>query len=110
MARDATVSNIALRSILGALARAGIDIDMLLREWRLTPDALDPEGRTPAETVFFIWGETSRITGDEAFALHAAEAIPRVSLDILDFAMENSLTVADAVRRMTRYVRIVDAG
>ncbi|MGO8997622.1 MAG: AraC family transcriptional regulator [Polyangiaceae bacterium] len=104
-----TLSILVVRALHVALARAGVSGDDLLKELGILPSLLDQsDARLPAELVFRAIERAGALTHDEAFSLHAAEAVPLGTIDVLDFAMRSSLTMREALARAARYYALID--
>lgn len=86
----------------------GVDSGQLLREYGLEPAQLmDPYLRVPHELVARLWADVPTRTGDEAFGLHAAERWHGLTLSAFDAAFYHSSSIGDALRTLTRYVRLL---
>lgn len=67
----------------------------------------DPDARIPFEIEDALWDEAARLTGDDAFGLHAAEMIEAGAFDVLDYAVRTAPTLRESLERLCRYNRIV---
>ncbi|WP_281318959.1 AraC family transcriptional regulator [Polyangium sp. y55x31] len=101
-------SQLALK-VAGAAALLGADLESLLSTVGLAPDVLhDPEGRVPLATVLVLFEEAARITGEPAFGLRVAEIARGRPDNVLALAMQSDLTLGEAYRRASRYMRLVN--
>jgi AraC-like DNA-binding protein len=106
-----TISILAIRALHGALARVGADPSLLLAAVGLSTAQLDQsEARVPTAVVYRAFEEVARLTDDECFCLHAAEAMPVGTFEVLDFAMRSSATIGEALARAVRYWALMDDG
>ena len=89
----------------------GVDPDALLATLGV-PAALlgQSEARVPTAVVYRAFEEVARLTGDECFCLHAADAMPVGTFEVLDFAMRSSATIGEALERAVRYWALMDDG
>jgi hypothetical protein len=98
-----------LRAILLGLAAAGTDVAEIMNRLGIRPeDVADPDGQVPAELTFRALEEAPSITGDPAFALHMAEALPMGSYGLIDYATLSSQTFREALERAVRYFALLD--
>jgi AraC-like DNA-binding protein len=98
-----------LRAILLGLAAAGTDVAEIMSRLGIRPeDVADPDGQVPAELTFRALVEAPSITGDPAFALHMAEALPMGSYGLIDYATLSSQTFREALERAVRYFALLD--
>lgn len=103
-----TVSVHFLRSYFGALAARGVDVLAFARELGIAEGILgEPEGRVSAELYLEAWRRGPPKTGDEDFGLHAGESIPANAYELLDFVTQSAPNVGEAMRRGTRYFRVM---
>jgi AraC-like DNA-binding protein len=108
-AMSGTLSILVVRALDVALQRSGVGGDELLRELAIPRSLLeDGHARLPATLVFRAIERAGALMRDEAFSLHAAEAIPLGTIDVLDFAMRSSLTMREALERAARYYALID--
>jgi AraC-like DNA-binding protein len=104
-----TLSILVVRALHVALTRAGVRGDDLLTELGIPLPLLEQsDARLPAELVFRAIERAGALTRDEAFSLHAADAVPLGTIDVLDFAMRSSLTMREALARAARYYALID--
>ncbi|HEY4119101.1 MAG TPA: AraC family transcriptional regulator [Byssovorax sp.] len=106
--RDAEVCIKAARACLLAGAAKGLDAAAIARSHGLDVAVLtDPTARVPHRVVAALWTEVPTLAGDDAFGLHAAEAVHAVGLDALDYALMHASTLREAIARLGRYVRLL---
>lgn len=67
----------------------------------------DPDAFIPGELIFRAWDEGARLTGDPDFGLHAGEATPMGTYDVLDYVVASSRTFGEALRAFARYYRLM---
>jgi AraC-like DNA-binding protein len=104
-----TVLTVAIRGVLAACARLGLDSGDLLRAAGLTAAAIeDPDARLPAPHVDALWAAAYARVNDPLLALHAAEALPFGAYKVLDFVAASSPTAGAALRRIGAYFALVD--
>ncbi|MCC6998349.1 MAG: AraC family transcriptional regulator [Deltaproteobacteria bacterium] len=83
----------------GAALQAATGFDVAL--------AADPDARITLTLETQLWDQAARLTGDDAFGLHAAEGIRQGSFDVLDYAVRTAPTLLGALERLVRYNRLV---
>jgi AraC-like DNA-binding protein len=66
-----------------------------------------PERRLPEGFPREVWRLAAEATGDEAIAIHVAEAWTRPVADVLEYAFRASSTLGDALGQVVRYARIM---
>jgi len=71
-------------------------------------DLTDPDLRVPETASRDAWRLAMTITGDEAIGLHVAEWMPRGSLDLIEYALRTSATLADGLDRLAHYGRLIN--
>jgi len=94
--------------IVGAAGALGADPAELVRRTGFDPErARDPDAKIPLAVENALWNEAARLTGDEAFGLHAAERLTPGTFDVLDYAVRTAPTLRSALERLARYNRLV---
>jgi AraC-like DNA-binding protein len=102
------VSVRSVRPVIGRLHALGLDVAAVLAAAGIEPATLDDaDGRIPHDVALRLWHEASRRSGDDAFGIHAAESIRPGAFDVLDYATRSSETLAQGLRRLVRYHRIL---
>jgi AraC-like DNA-binding protein len=103
-----TVSSRMLRICAEALEGRGVDVTSLLERLSVTRSALyDVDGRIAVEVDMALWAAAPVLSGDECFGLHASEALPVGSFDVLSYTLYASASIGDALRRLVRYNRLL---
>ena len=100
--------SVGLQALLRFLASRGVDVAGIRKGAGL--DGVDlgkPDQRLPATATREAWRLAAHATGDEAIAIHVAEARPRDRADALDYAFRASPTLRDALGQVVRYARLV---
>jgi AraC-like DNA-binding protein len=93
-----------VRPFLRLLRRRGVPIETLLfRGGSLE----DPDTRVPHALAIAMLEQAARALGDEAFGLHAAEAVEPGDFDVLEYAAMSSATVGEGIATANRYLRLV---
>jgi AraC-like DNA-binding protein len=67
----------------------------------------DRDGEVAYDVVTALWQAAAKLTGDDAFGIHAAEGAPAGVFDVVEYAALTSLTVRDAIGRLCRYQRLL---
>jgi len=67
----------------------------------------DPDARIPLRVETLLWDEAARLTGDNAFGLHAAEGLRPGVFDVVDYAVRTAPTLRVSLERLARYNRLV---
>jgi AraC-like DNA-binding protein len=94
--------------IVGAAVRGGADRGELLARTGFDPSlASDPDTKISLELESALWNEGARLTGDDAFGLHAAEHVEPGAFDVLDYAVRTAPTLRAALERLARYNRLL---
>ena len=69
--------------------------------------AADSDARIPIQVADALWKAAADATGDDAFGLHAAEAIRPGMFGVLDYAVRTAPTLRVAYQRLARYDRLL---
>jgi AraC-like DNA-binding protein len=110
---DRKVSTLAtlILPIAKALRLQGVDPMELLEEAGIDPShVINADRRIDIERMQQLWRLSTAATGDEAFGLHAAEQLQPATLQGLGLGFLASDTIYDALRRLTRFSRILSSG
>lgn len=67
----------------------------------------DPDVRVPETTGERAWRLAMDLTGDEALGVHLAESLPRGALDLVEYALRSSASLAIGLDRLARYSRVL---
>jgi AraC-like DNA-binding protein len=70
-------------------------------------DLTDPDLRVPEASAETAWRLATTMTGDAAIGVHVAEALPRGALDLVEYAVRSSATLAAGLERLARYGRVL---
>lgn len=102
-----TISSWALL-VARALDGQGQDSNRIFREVGLDPGKLaNPDARFPYEGMTRLWKRAAQVTHDPYFGIHVVHYWHPTSLHALGYSWMASDSLHDALRRMTRYMRIV---
>ncbi len=108
MEQGPSASILLVRLVVATAARAGVPAEQILSAAGLTQTALEhAEARVPYPAIQRAWDEAVRRTGDEAFALRAAENVAPGAFRVLDYLVRSSDTLRDAFLQIERYYRLV---
>lgn len=100
---------VALRAVVEACGRLGLDPDLLLRQAGVAPGALaDPDARLPAAQADALWSAAYGAARSEHLALQAAEATPFGAFRVLDYLGATGPTLGDGLRAAASYFPLVD--
>src|SRR4051812_10700690 len=67
-------------------------------------DALDgPDARISEATAEAAWRLAETLTRDDAVGVHVAESLPRGALDLVEYAVRSSTSLAAALERLAHY-------
>ncbi|HLL55796.1 MAG TPA: AraC family transcriptional regulator [Myxococcaceae bacterium] len=105
---DAVSMGVVRLVVTGAMLR-GADVPELLAAAGLSPDALaDADAYLPTSAMCRLFAAAERLTGDDSLGLHLAELVLEVpASDTLGYACRSSPTLGEALRRLTRYHRLI---
>ncbi len=108
--RAPMVSAWLLKPVVGALRARNISIEHVLEQAGLTAYEVDvPSSKLPRSAAIRLLEAAAMATHDPAFGLAAAE-LYQPGANVFDYAGVTSPTVAAALSRVSRYVRLVDEG
>ncbi len=68
---------------------------------------VDPDVRVPEATTEMAWRLATTLAGDEALGIHLAESLPRGALDLIEYALRSSSSLANGLDRLASYGRLV---
>jgi len=104
-----TVSVGHLRSLIAALERVGVDVASVLALLGASlPDLSDPDARIDAELAFGVFDHVASLTGDNAFGLHTAEALPRGAFGIIEYVTRSSHNLREGLERLARFYALMN--
>ena len=72
-----------------------------------TADLADPDLRVPEASVESAWQAAATLTDDEALGVHLAEFLPRGALDLVEYALRASSSLAVGLERLARYGHVL---
>src|SRR5690242_17611797 len=101
-----SVQGWVLPHLISWVERQGCDASSIRRLRGLT-DLSDPDVRVPEASVDMAWSLASTLSRDEAIGVHVAESLPRGALDLLEYALRASPSVAAGLERLARYGRVL---
>jgi AraC-like DNA-binding protein len=102
-----TVSAGLVTGLVRYVSAKGADASVLCHRAGLKPEILiDPDARQPLASYVNLMREAKAATGDQALALHYAEAVLMSEVSIVGLIMEASATIGDAYLQMRRYGRL----
>ena len=70
-------------------------------------DFTDPDSRVVESTADAAWHLAATLTGDDAIGLHLAEWLPRGALDLIEYSVRSSASLASGLERLAHYGRLV---
>jgi len=107
-AATGSMSVLTARPALTGLEQRGIDVNPVLREARLSSEALTSnETRLPFQSVRRLWEVAAVAAGDRSFGVHVAETLPTGAYDVFDYVMSAASTAKEGFSRLTRYIRLI---
>lgn len=97
------VTAITPRILVEDCRRLGINQKELLNDAGILRESIqNPSGYISVEKMYLLWNSILRFTGDQMFALHAAERVPFGAYRVLDYMLALSSSPEDALARSTR--------
>jgi len=72
-----------------------------------TADLTDPDLRVPEASVESAWQIAATLTCDDAIGVHLAEFLPRGALDLVEYALRASPSLAVGLERLARYGHVL---
>ncbi len=97
------VSAVTPRLLIGECVRLGISQEKLLSEIGVSHECIhSASGRVPLEKMYVLWNSATRLSGDQMFALHAAERLPFGVYRVLDYMLAVSSSPRDALERSSQ--------
>lgn len=89
-------------------AARGVDaVELARRTGFEAGEPTGPDVRIPLSVETALWDEAARLSGDDAFGLHAAEMLRPGAFDVLDYAVRTAPTLRASLERLARYNRLV---
>jgi AraC-like DNA-binding protein len=105
---DLTIGVGPLRPLAAQLSACGVDAPRFFSARGIDPALLQQrEARVPVTRLIGIWERAAEAADDPHFGLHAAAHLGPGGLGLVSDVCEASATVGDALRQLSRYLRIV---
>jgi AraC-like DNA-binding protein len=99
-----TTATIATMAMLRTVESRGFETRDLLSDAGLVREALeDPDARIPVTTALALWNALRERSGDPALQLAAPTTLPFGAYRVIDYLLNASATVGEAVRRFATY-------
>jgi AraC-like DNA-binding protein len=106
-----TILGSLVRALLQTVAERGVDPAILSAESGIDPRALTTVGgRVPLRQATELWRRAVATTDDPALGLAAAERVQPASAHAVSLAWFASCSLREALRRLTRFHRVINAG
>lgn len=103
-----TVSARLYRPIALALAARGIDADAVFAEFGMpSPATAGWDVRMPLPQIAGVWGRLLEVTGDEHFALRAAEHVDLTTCDVITYLESAAATLREALEKKFTYLPLM---
>jgi AraC-like DNA-binding protein len=97
------VTAVTPRILVEQCVRLGINREKLLNEIGVSRECIhNASDRIPVEKMYILWNSATRLSGDQMFAVHAAENVPFGTYRALDYMMAVSSTPRDALERTSQ--------
>jgi AraC-like DNA-binding protein len=97
-----------MRVLIGYLEARGVDVRSVRSRAGLGEVDLDrADQRLPESVPREVWRLAAEATGDEAIAIHVAEARTPAAADVLEYAFRASPTLREALGQVVRYGRVM---
>jgi len=78
-----------------------------IRRLLTTTDLADPDLRVPEALIEEAWRLAATLTHDDAIGVHLAEFLPRGALDLVEYALRSSPSLAIGLERLARYGHVL---
>lgn len=106
-----SVACFQLRALTQALTALGLDVPQLATSAGVDLSrASDPDARFPELTLLQLWAAAERAYAGELLGVRAGESVPFGALEIVDYLLGASATVADAFHGIARFAALCDSG
>ena len=106
IAAGPTVQGWVLPHLIAWVEKQGFDATSIRRLPGLA-DLTDPDLRVPETSAETAWRLATAISSDVAIGVHVAESLPRGALDLVEYALRSSASLAVGLERLVRYGRVV---
>jgi AraC-like DNA-binding protein len=73
------------------------------------PTAPNPRARVPQETITRVWEAAIEVSGNEAIGLMLVQLMRPGALDLVDYLIRTSNTIAEAIMSAGRFARLMDS-
>ena len=109
--RSARHSQPEMRGMFGALERLGYDVDRLLATAGLSrAEVEDPDAAIPAQACAEVLSAAYRSGRLKNLPVRLAMEMPPGANPLLDYIVASSESVGEGLRRLSRYLRLVNPG
>ena len=106
-----SVACFQLRALTQALTALGLDVPRLAASAGVDlARASDPDARFPELTLLQLWTAAERAYPGDLLGVRAGEAVPFGALEIVDYLLGASASVADAFEGIARFAELCDSG
>lgn len=106
---ERTDAPILLRLAYQAMLKAGLPVDEILAQARISPGLLnvDSPERTPFAGQTGFWRTLERVSGDPNIGLHIGEHLPVYRGQVLEYLISSSPTFGEGLHRSLAYQRLL---
>lgn len=106
---ERTDAPILLRLAYQAMLKAGLPVEAILEEARVSPSWLDVESpeRTPFAGQAMFWAALEKISGDPHIGLHLGEHLPVYRGQVLEYLISSSPNFGEGLHRALAYQRLL---
>jgi AraC-like DNA-binding protein len=106
---ERTDAPILLRLAYQAMLKAGLPVEAILLQARVSPNWLDVESpeRTPFAGQTMFWRALEDISGDPHIGLHLGEHLPVYRGQVLEYLISSSPTFGEGLHRALAYQRLL---
>jgi AraC-like DNA-binding protein len=100
-----------LRQAIAGFAVIGVDVDAVLAEAGMTREDLDElPPRVPISWSAKLWAAAEKVSGRDDLGVSLARLVQPEMYDVTGYVVRHSPTLGDAIRKLTRYGRIMGEG
>lgn len=106
---ERTDAPILLRLAYQAMLKAGLPVEAILAQAKVSPNWLDVESpeRTPFAGQTMFWRALEEVTGDPHIGLHIGENLPVYRGQVLEYLISSSPTFGEGLQRALAYQRLL---
>jgi AraC-like DNA-binding protein len=98
----------AVQGVVSAAQKVGLNVDDLLSKVNLDASILlQIDARISHQQLCALWQEILDQTGEEAIGLRLAVCAQPATYDVLDYALDCSPNLGEALSRLGRYIRLI---